>query len=60
MGEDLSDVVDTAAQHREEGVAGGAFQLEAREAAVGFHVADFGFDGAGRAVESLALEQTHN
>ena len=43
MGEDLSNVVDTAAQHREEGVAGGAFQLEAREAAVRFRVADFGF-----------------
>ena len=49
VGEDLSDVVAAAAQHRKEGVAGSAFQGAPREAAVGFHVADFGLDSASAA-----------
>ena len=34
------------APHRKERIADGAFQGATCEAAVGFHVADFGFDGA--------------
>ncbi|SEN95608.1 hypothetical protein SAMN05216227_103427 [Pseudorhodobacter antarcticus] len=46
MGQDLSDIVAAAAEHREEGVADGAFQGTTREPAVGFHMTYFGFDGA--------------
>ena len=49
MGQDLSDVVSSGAEHGEEGVADGAFQGASGEAAVGFHVADFGFGGAAAA-----------
>lgn len=49
MGQDLADVVAAGAEHGEEGIADGAFQGASGEAAVGFHVADLGFDGAAAA-----------
>ncbi len=49
MGQDLADVVAAGTQDGKEGVADGAFQGAARQAAVGLHVADFGFDGAASA-----------
>ena len=44
-GEDLADVVAAAAEDGEDGIADGALQGAAREAAVGLHMADLGFDG---------------
>ena len=55
VGQDQADVVAAAAQHRVEGVAGGALQRRAREAAIGFHVADGRFDGA--APSEVALQR---
>ena len=49
VGEDLADVVPAAAQDGEDRVPGGALQRAAREAPVGFHVADPGLDGAAAA-----------
>ena len=49
MGEDLADVVAAAAEDGEDRVSDGAFQRASREAAVGFHVADLGLDGAAAA-----------
>ena len=45
MGEDLADVVAAAAEDGVEGVADGALEGAAGEAAVGLHVADLGLDG---------------
>jgi hypothetical protein len=41
--------VAAAAKHGEEGVADCAFEWGSGQAAVGFHVTDFGFDGAAAA-----------
>ena len=49
VGQDLSEVVSAGAEDGEEGVADGSFQGAAHQAAVGFHVADLGFDGASAA-----------
>lgn len=49
VGEDLSNIVAVAAKHGEEGVADCTFEWESRQAAVGFHVTYFGFDGAAAA-----------
>lgn len=49
MGQDLSDVMAAGANCGKEGVADGVFQRASRQAAVGFHVADFCFDGAAAA-----------
>ena len=46
VGEDLSDVVAAAAQHRKEGVADGAFQATTRKASIGFQVSCRRLDGA--------------
>jgi hypothetical protein len=46
VGEDLSDVVAAGAEDGKEGVAECAFQRASRQAAISFHVADLGFDGA--------------
>ena len=44
--QDHANVVATAAEHCEEGVALGSLERAAREAAVALHVPDHGFDGA--------------
>ena len=49
VGEDLAEVVSAAAEHGEDGVAEGALEAAAGEAAVGLHVADLGLDGAASA-----------
>ena len=49
IGQDLSNVVAAAAKPGEEGVADCAFEWGSEQAAVGFHVTDFGFDGAAAA-----------
>ena len=46
VGEDLPDVVSAGVEHGEESVADGAFQGASRQPTIGFHVADFGLDGA--------------
>lgn len=49
MGQDLADVVAAGAEGGKEGIAEGAVQRAARPAAIGFHVADLGLDGAAAA-----------
>lgn len=49
VGQDLSDVVSAGAEYGEEGIPDGAPQRASRQAAVGFHVTDFGLDGAAAA-----------
>ena len=49
MGEDLSYVVSAGAEDGEEGIPDGAPQRASRQAAIGFHVTDFGLDGAAAA-----------
>lgn len=49
VGQDLSDVVAAGAERGKEGVADGAFRRASRQAAVGFHMADFLLDGASAA-----------
>ena len=49
VGQHLSNVVAAAAKHGEEGVADCAFECGSGLAVVGFHVTDFGFDGAAAA-----------
>jgi hypothetical protein len=51
VGEDLAEVVAAGAEDGEDGVAGGALERAAGEAAVGLHVADLGLDGAAAAQE---------
>ena len=46
MGQDLADIVSAGAEHGKEGIPDGAFERAARETAIGFHVTDFGLDGA--------------
>jgi hypothetical protein len=46
VGEGLADVVPATAEHGVEGVTDGALEDAAGEAAVAFHVADLGLDGA--------------
>ena len=49
VGQDFSNVVAAAAKHGEEGVADCAFEWGSGQANVGFHLTDFGFDGAAAA-----------
>ena len=49
VGQDLSDVVSAGTKDGEQGIADGAFQRASRQAAIGFHVADLGFNGAAAA-----------
>lgn len=49
VGQDLADVVAASAEHGEEGIPDGALQGAARQASIGFHVADLGLDGAAAA-----------
>ena len=49
VGQDLADIVSAGAEHGKEGIPDGAFERAARETAVGFHVTNFGLDGAAAA-----------
>ena len=42
MGEDLADIVAAGAEDRKDGVSGGALQCASAEAAICFHMTDFG------------------
>jgi hypothetical protein len=57
IGEDLADVVATATEHGEEGIADGSLQGTSGEATVGFHVADLCLDGAAAAEVSDQLRR---
>ena len=46
VGQDLPDVVAAAAEDGKNGIAESAFEGATCKAAVGFHAADFSFDGA--------------
>lgn len=46
VGQYLADIVSAGAEQGKEGIPDGAFERAARETAVGFHVTDFGLDGA--------------
>lgn len=49
MGQDLAYVVAAGVQDGEDSIADGALQGASGQAAIGFHVADFGFYGASAA-----------
>ena len=49
VSQDLADVVAAGVQDGKEGVADGAFQGASGQAAIGFHVANFGLDCAASA-----------
>ena len=49
VGQDLAYTVAAGAKDGDQGIADGAFQRASPQAAVGFHMADFGFYGAAAA-----------
>ena len=59
VGQDLADVVAAGAEDGEEGIPDGALQGAARQVTVGFHVTDFGLDGAATAEIGDLLRLSH-